>query len=341
MRFNRSDRLVLLFLFAFILAVWGGVLLDRWFLQPRGDLVSLDEAGMDSLEAAWGVEVRSGSGGMAAVETSYYAVPVSQPETFPFDPNTADSTALLRLGLAPWQVRSIYKYRAMGGRYHRPEDFKRVPGMTPEVWNRLAPAVRIGESFRYYDREALAREGKPVGNTDGHRTEGSADGRTGGSAGGRTEESAAERAEGASSDSVPRYPHQEKFTELVHLDLNTVDSTTLKKVPGIASYRARQILRYRDRLGGFVSAEQLSEIENLPLELQAWFDVQTPVYRKLNLNTATIGELARHPYIGSARAKAIANYRRAQGRLTSLADLSLLSDFPADVCRRLEPYVEF
>ena len=32
-----------------------------------------------------------------------YAVPETQVESFPFDPNTADSTTLLRLGLAPWQ----------------------------------------------------------------------------------------------------------------------------------------------------------------------------------------------------------------------------------------------
>ena len=42
-----------------------------------------------------------------------YAVPEEKVETFPFDPNTADSTTLLRLGLAPWQVRAIYKYRAI------------------------------------------------------------------------------------------------------------------------------------------------------------------------------------------------------------------------------------
>lgn len=32
-------------------------------------------------------------------------------ELFPFDPNTADSTQLGRLGLAPYQIRNIYKYR--------------------------------------------------------------------------------------------------------------------------------------------------------------------------------------------------------------------------------------
>lgn len=52
-----------------------------------------------------------------------YGQPVkAKPATFFFDPNTADSTALLRLGLSPWQVRNIYKYRARGGRYHRPDN---------------------------------------------------------------------------------------------------------------------------------------------------------------------------------------------------------------------------
>ena len=40
-------------------------------------------------------------------EPSYYAVPSRTVERFPFDPNTADSTQLLRLGLQPWQVRNI------------------------------------------------------------------------------------------------------------------------------------------------------------------------------------------------------------------------------------------
>ena len=52
-------------------------------------------------------------GGQQAV--AYYDTGGRRAELFPFDPNTADSTQLLRLGLAPWQVRNIYKYRAAGG----------------------------------------------------------------------------------------------------------------------------------------------------------------------------------------------------------------------------------
>ena len=371
MRFNRSDRRVVLLLFVVILAVWGGVLLDRWFLQPRHEFVSLDEAGMDSLEDGWsgGVDSFSGAEATSSSTSGYYAVPVQKPETFPFDPNSADSTALLRLGLAPWQVRAIYKYRARGGRYHRPEDFKRLPGMTPELWNRLSSSIRIGENYQYYDREALAREARaafayssssadstsssvsssspvssssssdPAAESLSSATRSSSS--VAASSGSRPSSSVGASDASLSGSRPSTFPRQEKFTELIHLDLNTVDTTTLKKVPGIASYRARQIVRYRDRLGGFSSVEQLSEIENLPVELQAWFVIQTEIYRKLNLNTASIGELARHPYIGSARAKAIADYRRVQGRLHSLQDLSLLSDFSPEVIQRLEPYVEF
>lgn len=46
--------------------------------------------------------------------SGYYATPARRIESFEFDPNEADSTQLLRLGLAPFQVRSIYRYRAKG-----------------------------------------------------------------------------------------------------------------------------------------------------------------------------------------------------------------------------------
>ncbi|MBR0542825.1 MAG: helix-hairpin-helix domain-containing protein [Bacteroidaceae bacterium] len=68
-----------------------------------------------------------------------YATAEDSVEIFPFDPNTADSTTLLRLGLSPWQVRSIYRYRAKRGRYSRVEDFRNVPNLTVEQWVRLEP----------------------------------------------------------------------------------------------------------------------------------------------------------------------------------------------------------
>ena len=81
-------------------------------------------------------------------ETRYYAVPKAAVESFPFDPNEADSTQLLRLGLTPAQVRSIYRHRAKGYVYSTPEDFARTPFMTKGQWNHLKPLIKIGEQYR-------------------------------------------------------------------------------------------------------------------------------------------------------------------------------------------------
>ena len=59
-------------------------------------------------------------------------------ELFPFDPNTADSLQLSRLGLAPYQIRNIYKYRAKGGVFRSSQSFAKVYGLTRKqygLWN--------------------------------------------------------------------------------------------------------------------------------------------------------------------------------------------------------------
>ena len=81
----------------------------------------------------------------------YYRVEEKQGELFSFDPNTADSTQLLRLGLRPWQVRNIYKYRAAGGRYRKPTDFARLYGLTLKQYQRLEPYIRIEQEVMAAD----------------------------------------------------------------------------------------------------------------------------------------------------------------------------------------------
>ena len=84
----------------------------------------------------------------------YYRVDAEQAERFLFDPNTADSTQLLRLGLKPWQVRNIYKYRAHGGIYRTPEDFARLYGLTVKQYRELEPFFRLSACFNAFREEA-------------------------------------------------------------------------------------------------------------------------------------------------------------------------------------------
>ena len=104
---------------------------------------------------------------------------------------------------------------------------------------------------------------------------------------------------------------------------------------------SRAILNYGKRLGGYVAVGQLQEIEGFPEETLPYFSIANPNTEKINLNTASLSQLRRHPYMNFYRAKAVCDYRRLKGKLTTLSQLHLLKEFTPDVIERLRPYVEF
>ena len=144
----------------------------------------------------------------------------------------------------------------------------------------------------------------------------------------------------AEHDSVVAY-YQQKIRKGEYVVLNMADTTALKTIPGIGPYFARKIVQYGERLGGYVSVDQLDEIEDFPLDAKDYLTIVNPSPRKLNLNRLSLNELKRHPYINYFQARAITDYRRLHGPLTSLDDLRLSKDFPQEAIDRLMPYVEF
>ena len=125
------------------------------------------------------------------------------------------------------------------------------------------------------------------------------------------------------------------------IELNSCDTSALKRVPGIGSYWARRITYYRQQLGGYASVGQLQDIEGMPEGLECWFTVNTVALRKIDVNHASKSQLVRHPYLRVYRAQAIWEYRHKYGDLKSLDDLRRLPDFSDDDIQRLAPYLEF
>lgn len=233
-------------------------------------------------------------------QTVYAVEKKKNVELFPFDPNTADSTDLLRLGLQPWQVRNIYKYRAAGGIYRKPADFANLYGLTAGQYKALEPYIRISPD--YLPASTLF------------------------------EEKATKR------DSTW---HTVKLSENETVPLNTTDTAELKRVPGIGSWRARQIVSYGERLGGYASVDQLDEIAGFPPSAKKFFTVDTTGLRKINVNKASLDQLKSHPYINFHQAKAILDYRRLRGNIDDIRELSLSKDFTEEDLTRIEPYVEY
>lgn len=243
-------------------------------------------------------------------------------ETFVFDPNTADSTQLLRLGLRPWQVHNIYKYRAKGGVYRTKEDFAFVYGLTVKEYRRLAPYIRISEDFRPASTLAEVRNNNRYNNYDSQHPQ-------------TTNTSTLYATNEKSLSYTPKMHKGE------HIAINASDTSALKAIPGIGSYFARQTIRYREQLGGFVDKNQLLEIENFPEEALEYIKIDNENVRKLNVNKLTLAQLRRHPYINYYQARAITDYRRLHGSINSIAELKLMKEFTEFDLNRIEPYIEY
>ena len=243
------------------------------------------------------------------VPAEYYQVEGKNVALFPFDPNTADSTQLLALGLQAWQVRSIYRYRAKGGIYRRPEDFARLYGLTKKQYRALEPYIQISDDYQ------PSAELFPESSV-----------------------SHAEKNRSFERDTL-KYPQKLKVGQ--YISLNTADTTMLKKVPSIGSTFASRIVRYREQLGGYFSVSQLLEIDGFPEEALKFFVINNKSIHKLNVNKLSLNQLRKHPYINFYQAREICDYRRLKGPLNSLSELHLFKDFSAEDIQRLSPYVSF
>lgn len=291
--FPKSDRRAMIFLLAVV--VLSAVVVG---IMDKGGMSS-QLARTDSLTADSSIRKAAVRRGVQYI----YNVETVRRKLSAFDPNTADSTLLLSLGLQPWQVRSIYRYRAKGGIYRQPSDFARLYGLTVKQYKELLPYIHISNEYK--------PAAEVYGRTDAVR----------------------------SGRDTLRYPVKLQPGQYVTLD--DADTASLRKVPGIGRYYASRIVRYRNDLGGYVSVAQLSEIEGIPEAALSYFRVTGGAVRKLNLNRLTLNELKHHPYINFYQARRIIDYRRLKGPLHSIDDLRLLKDFSQRDIDRLRPYVEF
>jgi DNA uptake protein ComE-like DNA-binding protein len=128
------------------------------------------------------------------------------------------------------------------------------------------------------------------------------------------------------------------------IDMNRADSSEWENLPGIGGKTARRILRYRERLGGFISKFQLLEIKyfdsSLLLSDKIDFAIDTNLIRKININECDIIELYKHPYIGKELAKRLWEFRKVHYPLTS-SKVQMMRSMPIETSIKLNPYLDF
>ncbi len=231
----------------------------------------------------------------------------TEPQFFNFNPNRLSADSLRLLGLPAWLANRIVNYRAKGGRFRAKEDLRKIYGLTDSTYEQLAPYLTI------------PNPGKEAAATSKAYPEKQAAG------------------------SAAAYEPKNKSADL-RLDINLADSLELQLVRGIGPVLSGRIVRFRQKLGGFVSLHQLNEVWGLDSTVVAALKKQAYIQDEfkpaaLNINKATAEELAGHPYISPSQAKLLYAYRQQHGPFQSTDDLLRIHTLSSDFVNKIAPYI--
>ncbi|MCK6648271.1 MAG: helix-hairpin-helix domain-containing protein [Bacteroidia bacterium] len=126
------------------------------------------------------------------------------------------------------------------------------------------------------------------------------------------------------------------------IDLNTADSALLTSIKGVGPFYAKNIIKHRNALGGFVSKEQLMEIWKLDEEkyitIEPYVFVDLSKVKKININTCEAKDL-KLPYINWNMANAIVNYRKHHGKYKTLEEIKQTDLVDEKTYRKIVPYL--
>jgi DNA uptake protein ComE-like DNA-binding protein len=233
-------------------------------------------------------------------------------EVFAFDPNTIGLAEWKRLGLREKIAQNILKYKSKGGIFRQKSDLRKVYGFPKALYDRLEPYIQLPENTSKRNNKSKKQnfEEEYITTNTPQNTKAS----------------------------------QNKPKTTARFDLNTADTATLKQVKGIGRATAKQIVNYRERLGGFIHTAQLSEVlllqdkPEVVAELLKFGYLESPQVRKINLNTVTENELRQHPYFRNL-AKVIINYRTQHGAFQDMTELKKIKLITEEVLQKVLPYL--
>lgn len=298
------------------------------------------------------------------------SIPKNTPSIFDFDPNTASMETFLELGLSPKVAGTIVKYREHGGRFRTAADMQKIYTLPEDDFERLLPHIRIGKTLpekekRGWQALTALQETPELFSFDPNTAQKQDFLRLGlphalatrilryrDKGGFFFDKSDFKKLYGLSEAEFTRL---EPYIAIARseasvrpaaysggsggarsemtgpVDINSAAPDGWRQLPGIGAARAHKIVRYRDKLGGFISVDQVAETFDLPdsvfQKIRPLLHIQAPVYRQINLNTISAEELDAHPYFSSKQAQLIIAYRAQHGQFAKVEDIERIAAF--------------
>lgn len=131
--------------------------------------------------------------------------------------------------------------------------------------------------------------------------------------------------------------------KLALVDVNRADEAMLDNIPGIGPFYAKNILKYRTKLGGFVRKDQLLEVWKMdPVkysEIERFIYIDPKAIQQFNLNEVSTDELKRHPYFNWNIANSIVKMRTQKKTFHSIDELKESVLIDQALFEKIKPYI--
>jgi DNA uptake protein ComE-like DNA-binding protein len=126
------------------------------------------------------------------------------------------------------------------------------------------------------------------------------------------------------------------------IDINNATIDDFKRLPAVGN-TAYKIVKFREKLGGFISINQVKETYGLTdsvyQAMLPYLSLTSIIIQKININTASDFDLGKHPYISSDIAKAIAIYRKQHGNYSKIEDVRKIVFINQAMYQKIAPYI--
>lgn len=220
-------------------------------------------------------------------------------ELFLFDPNTATVNDWIRLGIKQHTAETIQKYISKGGKFYRPDDIKKIWGLSKTNIDRLLPYVSI---------KAPAKEYQPF----------------------------VKKEQPENSYSYTSHTIQKVDINLAdtgaYIALPGIGSRLAQR---IISFREKLGGFYSiDQIG-----ETYLLPDSTFKKIKSHLVLQSKAIKKININVASIEEMKLHPYIRYNIANAIFQYRQQHGNFSSIEDIKKIMVVTEDKYAKAAPYL--
>jgi competence ComEA-like helix-hairpin-helix protein len=139
---------------------------------------------------------------------------------------------------------------------------------------------------------------------------------------------------------TPKVVEEKKIQKL---EINTASVEDLENLKGIGPFFAKQIIKYRDRLGGFASKEQILEVWKMTIDtydkLIPQIEIDKSKIRKLKINEVTPEELKNHPYLNWSQVNSIIKMRMQRTKFNAINEIQESKLIDAETFEKLIPYL--